>query len=451
MKKGIKIYIEIKKFRKLLGVIIVVYKFLYSISLSFIVFGLIFGNFNVITEVFNLIKSPDYLITDYFEVGGVGGAFFNSGLLMLLFIILMKMLKVNPTGVSIAAIMTIGGFALFGKNIFNVWPIVAGVFLYTFMVRENLKTYLYVALFGTALAPITTHLVLDRGFNFIGLLLVLLIGFFLPPLASFALTLHRGYNLYNVGFTAGFLGMFIGALLRAYNLHPEQRVIWHQRNQLILAAFMYLFFSAILLYGLKANNWSFRGYKNIFDYSGKLLTDFVLLEKEAVAFINIGILGLAGTTFVLLIGSKLNGPTIGGIMTLAGFGALGKHPKNIIPVTLGVLIGAITNAQPFNSPAMVLAVLFGTTLAPIAGEYGAIWGMVAGYLHSALVINVGSLHFGMNLYNNGFSGGFVALFLLPIIEAFRNMREKITQTLNKDRDANEYRKDGSEKVWSSKN
>jgi len=113
-----------------------IYKFLYSVAFSFIVFGLLVGNANVVTELFNLIKAPDYLITDYFVVGGIGGAFLNSGILMLLFIMLMKILKVNPTGVSIASIMTIGGFALFGKNIFNVWPIVIGVFLYTVMIKE---------------------------------------------------------------------------------------------------------------------------------------------------------------------------------------------------------------------------------------------------------------------------------------------------------------------------
>lgn len=112
-------------------------------------------------------------------------------------------------------------------------------------------------------------------------------------------------------------------------------------------------------------------------------------------------------------------------MTLAGFGALGKHPKNIAPVVLGVILGAATNSQPFNSPSMTLAVLFGTTLAPIAGEFGFIWGVVAGFLHSALVINVAFLHQGMNLYNNGFSGGFVALFLLPLIDGVRQLKSRI--------------------------
>lgn len=54
--------------------------------------------------------------------------------------------------------------------------------------------------------------------------------------------------------------------------------------------------------------------------------------------------------------------------------------------------------------------LFGTALAPIAGVYGFLPGMVAGWLHLAVVQNIGSVHGGMNLYNNGFSAGVVAAF-----------------------------------------
>lgn len=416
--------------------VLLILRFLYFTSMIFMLFGLITGNFDLLQQMRIILISPDYLITDYMAIAGVGGAFFNSGVLMLLFTLILKFLSINPSGVSIASVMTIGGFALFGKNVFNVWPIVLGVFLYTWLVGENIRTYLYVAFFGTALAPISTHLILSNGFNLTGLFFVLLIGFLLPPLASFSLTLHRGYNLYNVGFTAGFLGMFLGAILKAYDLQPEPRYFWYEGEQSLLAMFIFTFFIGVLLYGLKLNNWSFKGYLRLLNYSGKLLTDFVLLENEALSFINIGILGLLGTAYVLLIRAPLNGPTIGGIMTLAGFGALGKHPRNILPVVLGIVIGAITNSQPVNSAAMVLAVLFGTTLAPIAGEFGIIWGIIAGFLHSALVMNLGFLHLGMNLYNNGFSGGFIAIFLQPIIDAWKKLKEAVQQRLfgNKDKE-----------------
>ena len=412
-----------------IGVMILIFKFLYTLSLIFICFGIITGNLSIPEQISKIITSPDYLIADYLEIAGIGGAFLNSGLLMLTFTLLLKFIRISPSGVSIAAVMTIGGFALFGKNIFNVWPIVLGVFLYTFLVGENMKTYLYVAYFGTALAPFTTHLVISKGFDMIGFLMVIFVGFLLPPLASFSLTLHRGYSLYNVGFTAGILGMILGALLKAYNLEPPAQFYWHTENQVLLSIFIYAIFIFILAFGLKLNNWTLNGYKNLLKYSGKLITDFPLLENEAVTFINIGILGLFGTTYVLMIGSSLNGPTIGGIMTLAGFGAFGKHPKNIVPVIIGILIGAITNAQPMNSASMVLAVLFGTTLAPIAGEFGILWGILAGFLHSALVLNTSFLHHGLNLYNNGLSGGLIAIFLIPLIEAAKVLSKNTMKQL----------------------
>lgn len=54
-------------------------------------------------------------------------------------------------------------------------------------------------------------------------------------------------------------------------------------------------------------------------------------------------------------------------------------------------------------PGPLLAVLFCTGLAPIAGQFGVFWGMVAGFLHMTIVQNTSILHGGMNLYNNGFA------------------------------------------------
>jgi hypothetical protein len=67
----------------------------------------------------------------------------------------------------------------------------------------------------------------------------------------------------------------------------------------------------------------------------------------------------------------------------------------------------------------LIAILFSTTLAPIAGNYGPIIGIIAGMSHMILVTNVGIIHGGINLYNNGFSGGIVAGVLIPIVDAFK--------------------------------
>ena len=89
-----------------------------------------------------------------------------------------------------------------------------------------------------------------------------------------------------------------------------------------------------------------------------------------------------------------------------GFSAFGKHPRNIIPVMFGVWLGAYGMHYEPNYPALQLAGLFGTTLAPVAGHFGsALCGILAGFIHSALVLQTGGPVAGLNLYNNGFSGG----------------------------------------------
>ncbi len=39
-------------------------------------------------------------------------------------------------------------------------------------------------------------------------------------------------------------------------------------------------------------------------------------------------------------------------------------------------------------------------------------------------MNVGMLHGGMNLYNNGFSGGFVAALLVPIFDSLNRKKRR---------------------------
>ena len=132
-----------------------------------------------------------------------------------------------------------------------------------------------------------------------------------------------------------------------------------------------------------------------------------------------GILGLLSTSLVLIINGDLNGPTISGIFTIIGFGAFGKHLQNVIPVIIGALIGAYFNINPINSPSLILSILFSTALAPIAGKFGWLAGILAGVLHVNMVSNIGYLHGGLNLYNNGLGAGFVAMLLVPVLKAFK--------------------------------
>ena len=51
-------------------------------------------------------------------------------------------------------------------------------------------------------------------------------------------------------------------------------------------------------------------------------------------------------------------------------------------------------------------------------------GLLAGYLHSSVALNVGIVYGGMNLYNNGFAGGIVAILLVPVIQSISDRRAK---------------------------
>ena len=96
----------------------------------------------------------------------------------------------------------------------------------------------------------------------------------------------------------------------------------------------------------------------------------------------------------------------------------------------GVLLGSFTKEWVINSPSPLLALLFSTTLAPVAGEFGVVAGIIAGYIHSSVALNVGIVYGGMNLYNNGFAGGMVAMFLVPVIHSIMDRRARAKQDLS---------------------
>ena len=402
--------------------------FLTVVSVLFLCFGLLLDRpSGIVAGFWNIIREPDYLITDYFVIGGVGASFVNSGLLMLAFTVLLGTIRTEVHGLSFAAVFTIAGFSFFGKNIANVWFIVAGVWLYAQAQREPFVKFLYVALFGTALSPMVSQIMFGLKGPFVyrlaaGGAVGIAMGFLLPPLSTAMLSFHRGYNLYNIGFTAGLAGTVAISIYRSFGFIPQSRVIWRTGVDPMVAGFLVILFLGIFLSGYVMERRSFRGLREIWSLPGRLLTDFADLAGFGPTLMNMGINGLIFLAYLLMIGGDLNGPTIGGLLTVVGFSALGKTTKNTLPVLFGVILGGMTSSWGLQDPPVQLAALFCTTLAPIAGSFGWIAGAVAGYLHSLVVLHVGILHAGFNLYNNGFAGGLVAAFLVPLIEAFARRR-----------------------------
>ncbi|WP_312645085.1 DUF1576 domain-containing protein [Hydrogenoanaerobacterium sp.] len=402
------------------------------IFITMLIFALILVGFGllcdipdkIITGIGDIIKAQAGLITDSIVIGGMGAAFVNAGLVMLISIALLCACKLPFSGISVACLFLMSGFALFGKDIFNIFPILLGVFLFSRYKKEPFSRYVYVALFGTCLSPVVTEMAVIGGDHpLLQLVLVIgvgtLIGFLLPPISSYALRLHQGYNLYNVGFAAGLIGMVLASICKSFGYIFEAHLQWSEGNNLFLGGFLFVLFAAMVLLGWLLNGHSFANFKRIFRHSGRAVADFILLDGYPITLINMGVVGLAGTLYVLLVGGALNGPTIGGIFTICGFGAFGKHLRNILPVMGGVVVSSFLMVWDLQDSSVLLAALFSTALAPIAGQFGWKWGFLAGVVHASVVLNVGTLHGGLNLYNNGFAAGLVCIVLIPLIETFR--------------------------------
>lgn len=374
-----------------------------------------------------ILGAQSILVTDYMAIASPGAAIFNSGLMMLIAIIISKKSKVNMNGTIIAAIFTVAGFALFGKNIYNTWSIVFGVFIYSKLQKENFSRFLLIALFGTALGPMVSQISFCLNINPIIAIIIaniagIMAGLILPSLAHHFIVFHEGFNIYNIGFTAGMVGTLFMSLFRAFGIENPSVSLLVEGYNTKLNIYLIFLFSSMLLVGYCFNNKSFRGYSKLLKHTGRLVDDFVVTEGFGISFINMGLLGLFSTLYIYIIHGNLNGPVIGGLFTVIAFGAFGKHLKNVAPIFVGVVLGAYLQIWDINSVGSILAVLFGTTLAPIAGVFGWRSGIAAGFLHMALVMNIGYLHGGMNLYNNGFAGGMVAAILVPIISAFKEGR-----------------------------
>ena len=96
-------------------------------------------------------------------------------------------------------------------------------------------------------------------------------------------------------------------------------------------------------------------FNKIVDEVGKLSTDFVEVADLGTTLINMGLVGLIGLGYILMVEGDVNGATMAGILTIVGFGALGKHPRNIFPIMLGVYFFCIPNVWQHANPGPLLA------------------------------------------------------------------------------------------------
>lgn len=416
-------------------------KFISTHKQSTIIIGLFISSFLIVfllepfdqllSNYWKILISPSILLTDYLAVGGLAATLFNVLTTLLFNYILIKSLKLHFTGPILAVLMTIIGFSFFGKNVINALPMYLGIYIYAKATKTEYKNHIIVLLLSTGISPIASYIVFGIGLElYVGIPLAIifgaLIGFILPAFNTHALRFHQGYNLYSTGFSMGVIAMIGTAVMHGFG-HKVKT------NFILTYDFHWLLFWGLLILSILFILVSFiydkkpwKNYPSLLKSPGRLVTDFYRDHGIGTTLLNIGIMGLLSLILVLVMKIQISGPMTGAIFTVMGFAAFGKHPFNSIPVVIGGIIAYWLFM--FVDPNLVgegtkLALFFVTGLAPIAGQYGMIPGIIAGFLHLLIVPFALSFQGGFDLYNNGFAAGFIAAISAPIFDLINHTKE----------------------------
>lgn len=401
-------------------------KFFYILGLVFIIFGLTQQPLGELWEGLVTINThTSSLVTDYIGLAGIGSAFVNAGLLVIYDAFIVRDDGWIKAGGLFAALLTCMGLGFMGKTIVASIPLTLGVYLHAKFTDKEFISVGTDALFITTLAPFVNLVAFGLGMNpVLGIIVAyiagILFGFFLPFLAAKFASFHEGYSLYGYGFIAGVGGLMVVSMMKAYGVDPTVEGVTHEVSTLPVTIFIVVVLALIAVLGFYLANEPGSRYGSLIkNTSGKGAKTLLQDYGSGAVLINAGLVGLIGVCYVLLVGGNINGATISGIFTVTGFGAFGKTPKNIIPIMLGVFLTQwIAPEMDPSATGSLLAALYGTTLAPMSGEFGFVVGILAGMFHGAVVGNLGALHAGTNLYNNGFSGAFIATVLATILKNF---------------------------------
>lgn len=378
----------------------------------------------ILQGIYKFILTPDILVTDYFVVSSPGAAFANAGIVMLMSLLLLWWTKTPMTGGAISRSFLMAGFALFGKNPVNILPFFLGVWIYCKVKKVPMAKYTGAALYSSALSPIVSDMITrpEIPWFWLRVLLAVFVGavisYAMIPVAEHSFCAHMGYTLFNYGFAGGLIALVFASVMKALGNSIDTVHIWQPGIDPFMLLVLLILCFGLVLTGLYLCHWSAKPFVRMMRHSGRAHTDFVVTDGVGATVMNMGVVGLICLAYILLIDGDLNGPVIGAILTCIGFASCGLHPRNVIPIMLGVFLASLVIIRPTDDPSLQLAALFGTALAPIAGHFGWKYGIVAGMLQAALVLALAAPCGGYNLYNNGFSAGLIALIMVGFIQGF---------------------------------
>ena len=393
----------------------------------------------------NILTSPAKVSTNYFSVGGYAATFLNMGLLALVMTVLYTVSGGAVNNVSTLAFLLTLGFGSWGINILNMWFPILGVVVANLIKKDKPLSNVNAMLFSTGLAPLLSDLLVRYphsevvGFNGLGFLLAVVVGIIAGIAISSGLghspNVHKGFNLYSAALPVGITTFFLNGML--YKVMGVELpgaagdmavASWANTNIFCLVLFGTCVVLALLLGCSFGDYWKLlknRGQVN--NVSGTL--------GNAVFLMNLGIFGLFILGYYNLVGGKFNGVTFGLVFCMLCTCNSGSRPSNVWPIMLGyVVASSVTGVLSgmlggnftlaVNAQAILVGLCYANGLSPVCDKYGWQYGCLAAMIHYTLVTLVPNIHGGFCLYNGGFTGIFVCILLIPVLERFVQTKEQ---------------------------
>lgn len=122
-------------------------------------------------------------------------------------------------------------------------------------------------------------------------------------------------NLYNMGFACGLFAMMVVPILTAFGDKPDSALYWSTGHNAELVTVLTVLCAAFILVGFFGSgvpSWAvWAGYRRLLTTTGRVPSDYLRMFGTGPVLVNIGVNGLIGVAYILLIGGDLNGPDLG--------------------------------------------------------------------------------------------------------------------------------------------
>ena len=393
----------------------------------------------MLSGFWQILSQPCKVTTNYFSVGGYAATFLNMGLVALIMAGLFHVTKTNVNNVSTLAFLLTLGFCSWGIHVLNMWFTMLGVVIANLIKKEKFYANVNAMLFTTGVAPIISELLVRYpnaetiGFNLLGFVLAVVAGIIVGIIVSAGLghspNVHKGFNLYSAALPVGMSMFFLnGMLYKVMGIDlpgttGDMAVASASTVNIFCIVLFGLFIVFALLLGCSFKDyWGLLKNRNqVNNVSGTL--------GNAMLLMNAGVFGLFILGYYNLIGASFNGVTFGLIFCMLCTCNSGSRPSNVWPIMLGYVVASTVTgwispllggnfALAVNAQAIVIGLCYANGLSPICDKYGWQYAFLAAMIHYTLVTLVPNIHGGFCLYNGGFTGIFVCIILVPVLEKF---------------------------------